>query len=152
MPLKQITMNFNKQLLTIFYSILLSSSLFGQNKSQETDWRVIKEDDGIIFYAQRQECAIIEGQKPLHYTFLKIENTTPETKNLRFSFGLQYTEGCSGCDEFEENLIELSVPANTILTGDCTFELVKLSRLIYNPNLAGGWKFEKEVITNLSVK
>lgn len=145
-------MNFNKHIQTIFYSIILSTSVFGQDKSQETEWRTIKEEAGILFSAQRQECATIEGQKPLHYTFLKIENTTSQAKSLIFSFGLQYVEGCSGCDEFEENLVEISIPANSILVGDCSFELVKLSRLIYNPNLSGGWKFEREVITNLSVK
>lgn len=120
-------------------------------KSDET-WQKLTENSGVIFYYQRQDCAVIEGQKPLKYTFLKIENTTSQAKNLIFNFGLQYAEGCSGCDEFEENLVEMTIPANTILVGDCSFELVKLSRLIYNPNLLGGWKFEKEVITNLSVK
>jgi hypothetical protein len=145
-------MNFNKHLLTIFFFVILSASLYGQNTNQSVEWNKIEERSGVIFSVHREECSIAEGQKPLHYTFLKIENTTSESKNLRFNFGLQYAEGCSGCDEFEENLVLMTIPANTTLIGDCSFENVKLSRLIYNPNLAGGWKFEKEVITNLTVK
>lgn len=146
-------LNFLFVILCFVSSPIASLGQTAPTQIQSADtWQKLTETSGVIFYYQRQDCAVIEGQKPLHYSFLKIVNTTVETKKIEFNFGLQYKEGCSGCESYTENFIELTLPANTEVIGDCSFEKTFLSRLITNPNLSGGWVFEKEIITNLSVE
>ena len=135
--------------------VALSSVLVAGAQSLEqpnTDWIELSRKDGVIFWIKRQECSIVETQKPLQYALMKIENTSGSAKQLSFNFGIQYTDVCSGCDDFSENHVDINVPANSVTEGDCTFENHLLTRLIYNPNHKHGKTFVKEVITNLTVK
>jgi hypothetical protein len=95
---------------------------------------------------------MVGNNKPLYYSFLKIENTTNEKVFLVFNYGLQFEEGCSGCDDYSEYHVEIAIEPNQTLEGDCTFSNGQLTRLIVNPNLSGGWKFKEEKITNINVQ
>ncbi len=133
--------------------ILFTGSVFGQSKFELTsDWKLIESTKDVNFYVKRAECKIEGLEKPLVYTFMKVENLSTTEKNLRYNFGLQYFEGCTGCAEGYEFYYSLTVPAKSTIEGDCSFSVKELVRLIYNPNLAGGWKFEQPVIKNLIVE
>lgn len=126
---------------------------FAQSKFDlTTDWKLIESKSDVNFYVKRAECKIEGLEKPLVYTFLKIENLTSTEKHLSYNFGLQYAEGCSGCLEGYEYYFTLKVPGHASIEGDSSFKNSELSRLIYNPNLSGGWKFEQPVIKNLIVE
>ena len=133
--------------------MLLSFVSLGQTKNTpSTDWVQYTEQEGILFYLKRDNCEMVGSTKPLYYSFLKIENTTNEKVYISFNYGLQYEEGCSGCDDYSEHHVEMSIEPNQTLEGDCTFSNGKLTRLIVNPNLSGGWKFKEEKITNINIQ
>jgi hypothetical protein len=138
----------------LFYSIMLMSTVsFGQTTDMpNTDWKQNTEMDGFVFWTKRIHCEMVGNSKPLYYSVMKIENTTNEQLFVNFNYGLQYQEGCSGCEDFSEHHVELTIAPNSTLEGDCTFENGKLTRLIVNPNLSGGWKFQDEKITNITIQ
>ena len=140
----------------IFAAVVVFSAVFAASaqslENPNTDWEEITRKDGVIFWIKKNECTIVESQKPLQYSFLRIENTTGSSKQLGFNFGIEYTDACSGCDDFSEAHVDLAIAPNAIVEGDCTFENHLLTRLIYNPNHKHGRTFIKEVITNLTIK
>ena len=153
-------MNMNRKsiLLSFAFSItmLVSGSLFGQDSREHsglsTEYTTIHSESGLTFQVKRSDCPLGEGLKPLVYTFMKITNDSDQPKTVTFNFGLQYTEGCSGCGENSEHSGYLVIPAHSTVEGTCETPEKGLTRLIYNPNLQGGWKFEKVVLTNLSIQ
>ena len=139
---------------TLFCSILfLSFVSIGQTISTpNTDWTKIIEKEGVEFSTKRVNCEMVGNSKPLYYSVMKIENKTNQKVYVSFNYGLQYDEGCSGCEDFSEHHVEIAIEPNTTLEGDCSFENGKLTRIIVNPNLSGGWKFKEEHITNLNIQ
>jgi hypothetical protein len=138
----------------LFYSMMfLSTVSFGQTTyTPNTDWTQIAEMDGLVFSTKRINCEMVGNSKPLYYSVMKIENNTSEKLYINFNYGLQYEEGCSGCEDFSEHHVEFSIEPNSTIEGDCTFENGTLTRLIVNPNLSGGWKFKDEKITNITIQ
>jgi hypothetical protein len=138
------------------FSLLFSFSVSAQAKESsspsEEVWQVIKEESGIKLSAKKTACTIFVGKKPLVYFFLKLENTTNTSKKVTYNFGLQYVEGCSGCESGNESTFTVEVPANSSVEGDCSFKTTGLSRLVHNPNLRGGWVIEKPMITDFVIK
>ena len=144
-----------KILKTILAIVFLHCSgvSFGQEavKFPETDWQITEEKEGVIFSTRRGNCEVIPGKKPLYYSFLRIENTGNESKTLVFNYGLAFEEGCSGCDDYSESHVEITLAPKEIVGGNCAFSNHLLTRLIVNPNLSGGWKFKSEILTNLQI-
>ncbi len=138
----------------LFCSLMLLSFVsFGQTTNlPNTDWTKFIEQKGIVFSTKRNSCEMVGNNKALYYSFLKIENTTNEKVYISFNYGLQYEEGCSGCDDYSEHHVEMAIEPNQTIEGDCTFSDGKLTRLIVNPNLSGGWKFKEEKITNINIQ
>lgn len=124
--------------LLIFCLSLLTSTAFGQSN----EWKLLHEEQGVRFYGMDTYCQ--NGSEPVahHYAHLKIENTTSQDLKLNFGFALQFTEGCSGCDQDSEYLVRLDLPANSSTEGTCEEPNGKLTRIIRNMNLVGGWKFQ----------
>ena len=147
------SINLNKSLIA--FIVLLSSFSFSQNTEKfklTSEWQLLENSSDVNFYVKRTECAVAGFKLPLIYTFLKIENLSNQPKSLLFNFGLQYTEGCNGCEAGKEHAAYINIPANTTLEGDCNFKETQLTQLIKNPNLSGGWNFERPVITNLIIE
>lgn len=146
-------LKFSRTIAIASLFILFTGAVFGQSKFELTsDWKLINQSNDVNFYVKRVECAIDGLAKPLVFAFMKVENLSGSDKALTYNFGLQYAEGCSGCEEGYEFYYTLNLPANTTLEGDCSFGTKELTRLIYNPNLAGGWKFEQPLIKNVTVE
>lgn len=141
----------------IFFAVilLLTSYTFGQNSEKfnlTSEWQLLHSSGEVNFYVKSSECAITGFKLPLNYSFLKIENLSSEPKSLLFNFGLQYAEGCNGCEAGKEHAAYINIPAKSSIEGDCTFKENQLTQLIHNPNHTGGWKFERPIITNLIVE
>ncbi len=139
----------------IAFLLLITSSSFGQNNEKfklSSDWQLLENASEVNFYVKRTECTVAGFKLPLIYTFMKIENLSNQPKSILFNFGLQYTEGCNGCEAGKEHAAYITIPAKTSLEGDCNFKETQLTQLINNPNLSGGWKFERPVITNLIIE
>ncbi len=144
--------NFIKS-VTFAFSLLFSIISYSQEQlSTSSKWTLLKEIQGVKFFNRLSECSTIEGQKPLVFSFLKIENTTNETKSLNFDFALAFKEGCDGCIPNPECAVSISIPANSSKEAVCDVNSQPLSRLVANPNLLGGWSFEKTIIKNLQIK
>lgn len=144
--------NFIKS-VTFAFSLLFSIISYSQEQlSTSSKWTLLKEIQGVKFFNRLSECLTIEGQKPLVFSFLKIENTTNETKSLNFDFALAFKEGCDGCIPNPECAVSISIPANSSKEAICDVNSQALARLVANPNLLGGWSFEKTIIKNLQIK
>jgi hypothetical protein len=127
--------------------------LLGQSITQfpDTEWQLTMQEEGVLFSTKRMNCETIPGKKPLYYSFLRIQNTSTESKKIAFNFGLAFDEGCSGCDDHSETHVEMTLSPGETVEGNCSFDNHLLTRLIVNPNLAGGWKFKSELITYLTI-
>lgn len=131
---------------------LVSFSAFGQS-NVNGEWQVIKSQDGINFLGKTIECeSTIQGQLPSSYAVLKIENTTASAKKVYYSFGLEFVEGCSGCDQDSEFSYVLELNPNQTIEGSCSNEDAHVYRIIKNYNLAGGWEYQSIAITNLIIE
>ncbi len=134
-------------------SMLISVQSFAQQKLKTSeDWSLLKEQNGVKIYSRLSECDMIEGKKKLVYSFLKIENTTNQALSVSFDHVLAFKEGCDGCIPNPECTALVNVPANSSLEADCNINGHVLSRIVANPNLLGGWSFEKTIIKNLQIK
>lgn len=150
----------SKSILKRFLPVLLLSFLTFTAIGQEIkikgeinkDWQYLETQEGVSFHVRKVECNVIEGKKPLIYTFLKLTNETNQDKIIHFNYGLQFKEGCSGCDNDSEFTVDLILPAMSQVEGDCEFKNHFLSRLIVNPNLGGGWAFEYIILTDLNIE
>ncbi len=134
-------------------SVLFSTIAFSQASSDKPSnkWEVIYQQDGIVISTRMDNCRIGKAKFPSQYVFLKIENNNEESKTVNYDFGLQYYEGCSGCQEESEFHYAISITGNSFLEADCNFENYGLSRIVSNPNLDGGWKYESLKITNVQI-
>lgn len=146
----------NLKKISFIILLLTSTFSFGQGAGSNSftlsdDWQLLQKKEGLNFSVKRETCEVFAGAKPLVYTFMKIENNTSQKKQVVFNFGLEFKEGCSGCELGREFTVSMEIPANTTLEGDCSFVRAELTRLIYNPNLAGGWEFIAPTIKNLSI-
>jgi hypothetical protein len=147
------TLQLNKVILLCI--LFISTFSLGQQSAKfelTSEWQLLETKNSVNFYVKKSECTINGMSKPLIYALLKIENVSDTDKSLAYNFGLQYAEGCSGCIEGYEFYHTLKIPAKTSIEGICNNSQKELIRLIYNPNLAGGWKFENPVIKNLTVE
>ena len=155
------TINMKSRSLKLFLGVfLLSVSFIGNSFSQSKinasdlneDWQLIKSEQGLNFYVSKQNCTRTEGQKPLVYAFMKIENTTSASVSANFSLALLFEEGCSGCTPDGEYTSSITIPAGSTVEQECSTNNNTLSRLIVNPNLSGGWKFTGVELMNLTIK
>jgi hypothetical protein len=146
--------NYKKSKSVLFiFALLISMQSFSQGKLKTSqDWSLLKEQNGVKIFSRLSECDMIEGQKKLVYSFLKIENTTNQALSISFDHVLAFKEGCDGCVPNPECAALINVPANSSLEADCNINGHVLSRIVANPNLLGGWSFEKTLIKNLQIK
>lgn len=130
---------------------LISFSAYGQSNGNN-EWQLVKSQNGVNFYGMTIECETgVQGEKPSLYAVLKIENTSASAKKVYYSFGLEFTEGCSGCDQDSEFSHVLELNANQTIEGSCANDDAHVYRIIKNYNLPGGWEFQSFAITNLII-
>lgn len=129
--------------------ILNSATSWGQATSEE--WRLIHEENGVKFFGKEIYCSNFSEEKPSYYAFLKIENSNAQSVHLNYSLGLQFTEGCSGCNDNSEFTAVIDIPAGSTVEADCSFSQPALSRIIRNLNLVGGWEYHSMRIVNLII-
>ena len=128
-----------------------SLSLAQTEVSANSEWTLIHEVDGISFYGKEQLCSNPTEKLPTNYAFIKIVNANDRNVNLNYAIGLQFEEGCSGCDFDSEFSTLISVPASSSIEGNCSLENPALQRIIRNNNLPGGWEFQSMKIVNLLI-
>ena len=135
----------------LLFSLFLSSLSFAQATNNSDNWELLLEDNGVTMYGKKAECQMEGSDLPGVYAFLKVTNDNPTARNINFSFGLQFEEGCSGCNDGSEFTYLVNVPANSSVEGDCGLQTEGLSRIIDNPNLAGGWNYQSIKIFNVLI-
>lgn len=128
--------------LLLFCLSLLTTSAFGQSNS----WQLLHEEEGVQFYGMDTYCSNDAEPKANHFALLKIVNNNAQSVKVNFGFAIQYAEDCSGCDQDSEFFTALEVPANTTLEGSCNDQTGKLSRIIRNLNIPGGWTYQSTKI------
>ena len=136
---------------------MLSNSLVAQENFDATnltsEWKVLKESNGLTFYVQKMACSQMYSKKDLIYVALKVENNTDQAIQIDYNFSLIYDETCSGCEVDGENRHSLTIPANSSIEGDCSNQGIGLDRIIENPNLATkGWELKGIDIKNINLK
>lgn len=142
-------MNFKKLLPVLFFVFACATLAQAQTDNQSnTDWNLLMEKDGVQFYGREEYCLNEGDAKACHYAFIKMVNTTEVEKKVIYHIGLQYEEGCSGCDDDSEFSAQVVVPAQGEIAADCSFSNSGLWRIIRNPNLVGGWTFQSMRIVN----
>ena len=139
-----------RKIVTVL-SLLFAFTAISQTAPKDTDWELLAQDNGIEIFGKIDKCPM-KGKEPLSYAFLKVINSTEMDKNVAFSFGLKYDQGCSGCAENDEYSNSVTIPANTTFIGDCSDPNGELIRLVFNPNLPSMWIFESIELNNFTVK
>ncbi len=135
----------------LFFALVLCTSSYAQSTANNAEWQLIHEESGVNFFGKEVYCSNPAEAQPSYFAFLKIENTTNESVVLNYSLGLEFVEGCSGCDDNSEFTVRIEVPAQTTVEADCSFSKPALSRIIRNLNLPGGWEYQSMKIANLII-
>lgn len=141
-----------KKMVTQLYLLLFSFFFCGGGYAQtveEKGWLLLKEKDGIQVYGLERPCQVEYAANPYDYLFLKVVNTGSEAKDVRIKVRMNYQEGCSGCNDSDENYIFLHLEASEIKEGNCDNHSQKLTRFIANPGFDGSWHYlSTEIIIN----
>ncbi len=137
----------------IIACLFSTANLMAQNLGNlSNEWLLLQEQDGVQVFAKSEPCKMAESSpKPFDIAFLKIVNNTNSEKKVAYNFVIEFTEGCTGCDEELESFFIQKVPANSTLEEDCSFKGQGMAHIIRNQNFSGGWNFEKVSITNLKI-
>ncbi|MDX2360463.1 MAG: hypothetical protein QNK23_06630 [Crocinitomicaceae bacterium] len=137
------------KLSNLFYVVLiafLGTSAFGQTEVSASDltseWQLMQENNGVQFFVRRDICTVEGAPKQFDYSFANMVNTTNVDKTVVFQMAVQYDSDCYGCTANVESVQTITIPANSSLAGDCTFEQRDLSKLINNLNFDDGRTFE----------
>lgn len=144
---------FAKTLLVLL--CLVHGSVFGQElkKTQLTsEWTLLSETNGVKLFVKSENCQVQGAPKSFDYLFVKLENTNSTDKTVSLQLGMNFNEACVGCVENDiEALKEISVPANSSVMGDATFQRGELSYLIANHN-ATVYTFKSVKLVTLKIK
>ncbi len=126
-----------KIILKIAIIFFLGFSSFSQSKIDSENltenWSSLYSQDGLEISCRKTKCKLDGVEKEFTYGFLQVKNTSSEDKQIQFSIVLDYTDGCTGCDNPNEDVRTILVKANSSITTDCTFNNSTLSFLINNP-------------------
>lgn len=137
------------KLATVICSLFFLGAAWSQDLSvAPSEWQELTSVDGITFYGRTEQCDFPGDELASSFALVRIVNNTSEEKVVNYHLALQYQEGCSGCAQTTEFDTAITVPANTTVEGACGNTTRELSRIIYNPNLDGGWHYESMQIVN----
>ena len=139
-----------RKILTVL-ALFFAFTAVSQEAPKDTDWALLAQENGVEIFGKIDKCPM-KGKMPLSYAFLRVVNSTESEKNVQFSFGLKYDQGCSGCSENGEFTSSVSVAGNSSLEGACIEPNGRLIRLVWNPNLPSSWQFESIELNNVTVK
>lgn len=144
-----------KVLLFSMFSILSLMS-FGQieigMEEMRSDWKLIKQENGVEVYVSVMECQMGNVKQPFLYGSVKVVNSTAVAKNVSFTYELYYTDGCSGCGASDEYTKYISVAGNATSEGSCDFQKPENTILLVNPLQTEMTDLEKLVINDFKVK
>ena len=122
--------------LLLVFAMFASISAFAQGELKSADlngtWTMIQEKDGVQVFLKQEKCDV-GATKPLTYAFIKVQNTTTESKSVEFLFETHYADRCVGCGDEKEYIQTVNVKGNSSIEGNSTFERSELSLLINNP-------------------
>lgn len=147
-------MKTTKFLCFVALSLIISTGSLGVAQTEvstNNEWTLLHLEDGISFYGKEQVCSNPTEKLPSNYAFIKIVNANDRDVKLNYTIGLQFEEGCSGCDDNSEFTTVVTVPASSTIEGSCTLTNPALYRIIRNNNLPGGWEFQSMKIVNLLI-
>lgn len=152
--------NFNnlrmkKILLFTVFSILSLVSTAQVEVSMEdmrSDWKLIKQDNGVELYISVMECQMGNVKQPFLYGSVKVINNSTESKVVDFTYELQYTDGCSGCSADSEYTKYITVAPGSEMIGACDFKQPELTILLVNPLQTEFTELSKLVINNLKIQ
>lgn len=135
---------------------ILSLMSFGQievgMEEMRSDWKLIKQENGVEVYISVMECQMGNVKEPFLYGSVKVVNNTADTKNVSFTYELYYTDGCSGCGASDEYTKYISVTGNATSEGNCDFQKPENTILLVNPLQTEMTDLEKLVINDFKVK
>lgn len=138
-----------------FITLFVSANVFSQERMTKDElteeWQLIQEQEDIKVYVQSKECSFDYLAKPLSYVFVMVENNSTNAMKVQYNIALHFEEGCSGCEEESEYNTGIIIKANSSIEGTCDTKKKEVTRLILNPNLKGGWKFESVSIMHLKI-
>lgn len=145
---------FAKTLLVIL--CLVHGSVFGQelkNTELTNQWTLLSETNGVKLFVKSENCQIQGAPKSFDYVFVKLENTNSQEKTVDLQLGMNFTQACIGCVANDpEALRKITIPANSSVMGDATFQRGELSYLIANHNSPSVYTFKSVQLITLKIK
>lgn len=145
-----------KNILLLSAFSILSLLSFAQIEvsmdEMRSDWKLIKQENGVEVYVSVMECTMGNVKEPFLYGSVKVVNTTSEVKNISFTYELFYTDGCSGCGATDEYSKYIRVNGNSTSEGDCEFTKPESTILLVNPLQTEMTELNKLIINNFKIK
>lgn len=121
------------------------------DKEITSEWTLLDVRSGVEVYVQRQDCALFANQLPLEFLLFKVVNTNAQAMNVSYRIQSMYTEGCVGCDDIPETMINMTVNGSSELVGTCEEMGQGLYVLLNNRNLKKGWTFQSVQLNKFTV-
>ncbi len=89
--------------------------------SQNSDWELLQEFEGVKIYQKTADCAFNKGFDEQRHLF-KFENTNSEKVTLSWRYLKWYDETCSNCESMDEDTHQIVLEPNEIAAGECDRE------------------------------
>jgi len=126
-----------KTITSLIFVFVLGFTSFSQNalKSEDLsgDWNSILNQDGIEILIKKTTCQVEGVDKLFTYGFVKVINSTNKHKEIQFRVELTFTDGCTGCDNPNEDIKTVTIKPNSSIETECSSMDNSLSFLINNP-------------------
>jgi hypothetical protein len=102
------------------FTILISSTSFGQIKGIENSWKQLYSDQGITVQFKKAQCQIPSEGVDMEEVYLKFTNTTDNLVYVDWQYDVTYGDKCYNCEGgMEEMSQSLKLAPNQSVSGEC---------------------------------
>ncbi len=137
-----------KNILLFFFVFVVSYS-FGQS----TDRSPYYSENGVEVYLNFRDCISPERGTAKQYLFIEINNNSAVDIKISFNKEIWYDSVCQTCNSSSlEYKINLEVPANGKIKGDCDSKSKSLKIFSKMLNLEGVRQLTKYELKNISIE
>lgn len=135
----------------IFFLLLICSVSFSFGQSFNKS--LYFSENGISIYFISTDCIKPEKGTAIQYLFIEVENTTSSAINISFNKEMWYDNVCQTCNaNSNEYKIDIQVPANSKIEGNCDAQNKSLRIFSKMLNLDGVRQLTKYELKNIKIE
>jgi len=141
-----------KSIIFLFVMAVAMMSTAFKTSSNESDWKLYKEIQGIKIYTKTSKCQLQYTDKSNQYLLFKYENTAKKSLRISGRIDAWYNNNCRSCNLESPNEYEFSIDLKPgdVREGFCSDDL-KAFKLFYKSMDGSIAPLDKFELSNLTV-